>query len=77
MYEASGSSASLGFGTIALREIVGKFVSGFVLCLGYLWILWDRDFQGWYDKIAGTVVIRSRNKKECITYWERLSLLQT
>lgn len=56
VYKTSGSPA--GFGTMVLREIVGKFVSGFVLCLGYLWILWDRDFQGWHDKIAGTVVIR-------------------
>lgn len=41
-----------------LREIVGKFVSGIVLLLGYLWMLWDGKKQTWHDKIAGTVVVR-------------------
>jgi uncharacterized RDD family membrane protein YckC len=29
-----------------------------VLFLGFFWILWDKDQQGWHDKIAGTVVVR-------------------
>lgn len=42
-----------------LREIVGKTVSGIVLCLGYLWMLWDGEQQTWHDKIAGTSVERA------------------
>ncbi len=41
-----------------LREVVGKFISGIVLGLGYLWILWDGQRQGWHDKIASTLVIQ-------------------
>ena len=29
------------------------------LCLGILWIALDRRKQGWHDKLAGTVVVRS------------------
>lgn len=46
------------FGKAALREIIGKFVSSFVLCLGYLWVLFDDKKQGWHDKIAKTYVIK-------------------
>ncbi len=41
-----------------LREIVGRFISGIVLLLGYLWVIGDEKKQGWHDKIAGTVVIK-------------------
>jgi uncharacterized RDD family membrane protein YckC len=29
-----------------------------VFFLGFLWIIFDREKQGWHDKIAGTVVIK-------------------
>jgi uncharacterized RDD family membrane protein YckC len=41
-----------------LREIVGKWVSGLLIGLGYFWAIWDKDGQAWHDKIAGTVVIK-------------------
>lgn len=37
---------------------VGYYVSTIVLCLGFLWIAFDKRKQGWHDKIAGTVVIK-------------------
>ena len=46
-----------GLGIAALREFVGKFVSGTVLAIGLLWIALDSRKQGWHDKIAGTYVI--------------------
>jgi len=30
-----------------------------VLYLGYIWIIFDGQHQGWHDKIAGTVVIQA------------------
>jgi uncharacterized RDD family membrane protein YckC len=39
-----------------LRETVGRFLSVIVCCLGYFWILWDKEQQAWHDKIAGTHV---------------------
>lgn len=41
-----------------LREVVGKFISGIVLLLGYLWMLWDPKKQTWHDKIAKSVVVK-------------------
>lgn len=47
---------ALGFGRGALRSL-GRFVSGFICYLGYLWMLWDREKQTWHDKIANSVVV--------------------
>ncbi|MFA5776648.1 MAG: RDD family protein [Patescibacteria group bacterium] len=41
-----------------LREIVGKFLSGVVLLLGYFWMLWDDKKQTWHDKIAKSIVVK-------------------
>ena len=45
-------------GQLIVRYI-GYFISAFVLCLGFLWIAFDKRKQGWHDKIAGTVVIKT------------------
>jgi uncharacterized RDD family membrane protein YckC len=47
----------LTFVVALVRGLAAAF-SAFVLFLGFLWIAWDRDKQGWHDKIAGTEVIR-------------------
>ena len=39
---------------------LGYFLSAFIACLGFVWILWDKRKQGWHDKLAGTVVIKRR-----------------
>lgn len=53
----SGETPSIG-------QLIGRYfaylVSGVVLCLGFLWIAFDRKKQGWHDKLAGTVVVRSK-----------------
>jgi len=43
--------------TAALRY-VGYIVSALAVGLGFLWILWDPNKEGWHDKIAKTRVIR-------------------
>ncbi|MFN8631161.1 MAG: RDD family protein [Chloroflexota bacterium] len=48
----------VSFGTGILR-IIGYAVSGFILYLGFIWILFDAQKQGWHDKIASTVVIQA------------------
>ncbi len=53
-----GTSDAPGYLRAFLREIVGKFISGVVFDLGYLWAIWDKDKQAWHDKIAQTVVIK-------------------
>jgi uncharacterized RDD family membrane protein YckC len=47
----------LNFLTGFVRCLAAMF-SAAVLFLGFFWIGWDRDKQGWHDKIAGTVVVR-------------------
>lgn len=42
----------------ALGRYLAEFLSGLPLGLGYLWVLWDRDRQGWHDKLASTLVVR-------------------
>ncbi len=53
----------IGFGRVFLREIVGKFLSAFILYIGYLMIAWTDKKQGLYDKIADTVVIEKDSNK--------------
>ncbi|EIB6554644.1 RDD family protein [Salmonella enterica] len=52
----SGCSAST-------RQYIGRYqgymVSTIPLGLGFFWIAFDRRKQGWHDKLAGTVVVRS------------------
>ena len=48
----------LGFGGMLLREIIGKIISSLIIFLGYIWILFDTERQGWHDKIAGTYVVK-------------------
>ena len=43
---------------VALVRALAAAFSIFFLFLGFLWIAWDREKQGWHDKIAGTVVVR-------------------
>ena len=43
----------------AVLRIIGYVVSGIIVYLGFLWIIWDKDKQGWHDKIAGTYVVKA------------------
>ena len=43
---------------VALVRALAAAFSIVVLFLGFLWIAWDAERQGWHDKIAGTVVVR-------------------
>jgi uncharacterized RDD family membrane protein YckC len=51
-----GTGAPLGYGRAFVRCLV-SIVSGFVILLGYLWMLWDGEKQTWHDKAAGSVVV--------------------
>jgi len=46
-----------GFGAMFVREIIGKFISGFIFSLGFIWILIDDNNQGWHDKLISSIVI--------------------
>jgi uncharacterized RDD family membrane protein YckC len=51
-----GSTLTMGK---AFMRYIGYIISGLVVGLGFLWVLFDADKQGWHDKIAGTYVIKA------------------
>jgi uncharacterized RDD family membrane protein YckC len=52
----------------ALLRYFGYIISGIIIYLGFLWITWDKDKQGWHDKIAGTYVVRTKRESEMQPY---------
>jgi uncharacterized RDD family membrane protein YckC len=46
----------IGYGRAFVRWLV-SIVSGIVLLIGYLWMLWDSEKQTWHDKAANSVVV--------------------
>ena len=53
----NGTGGPIGYGRALLRWVV-SIVSGIVLLLGFLWMLWDDEKQTWHDKAAGSVVVK-------------------
>ncbi len=47
---------------------LAAFFSAAIFFLGFFWIGWDRDKQGWHDKIAGTVVVRLPRAVSLVCY---------
>jgi len=45
-----------------LIRYAGYFVSTIPFCLGLIWVGIDKRKQGWHDKLAGTVVVRRKNR---------------
>lgn len=44
-----------------VKRFLGYIVSTIPLSLGFIWILKDKDRQGWHDKIAKTLVLKRKN----------------
>jgi len=58
-----------GWGRMFLRDFVGKLLVGLTFGLFFIggviadcWLLWDKDKQELWDKIAGTVVVNDPDK---------------
>ena len=47
----------------ALLRFIGRILSELILFIGYLMIAWDKRKQGLHDKIAGTYVIKTKERK--------------
>ena len=50
-----------------IGRYLGYYVSAIPLFLGLIWVGIDKRKQGWHDKLAGTVVIRS-NRTEPVRF---------
>lgn len=57
--ERTGNTMSTGQ---AILRYLAYFVSILPLFLGLVWVAFDPKKQGWHDKIAGTVVIRPKDR---------------
>lgn len=47
----------IGFGRAFGRQLFANYISG-ILCLGYLWMLWDDKKQTWHDKVVNSIVVK-------------------
>jgi uncharacterized RDD family membrane protein YckC len=56
---ATGNPLSTGQ---AIGRYLGYFVSAIPFGLGLIWVAFDSKKQGWHDKMAGTVVVRSKKQ---------------
>lgn len=47
-------------------QLIGRYLAYYVsiipLFMGLVWVAFDPRKQGWHDKIAGTVVVRAKNR---------------
>jgi uncharacterized RDD family membrane protein YckC len=63
--------AAAGWGRMFLRDFAGKLLVGMVAALipfigtviAYCWLLWDKDRQELWDKLAGTVVVNDPDRR--------------
>ncbi|MDH3209523.1 MAG: RDD family protein [Burkholderiaceae bacterium] len=46
----------------SIGRYLGYIVSTIPFGLGFIWVAFDAKKQGWHDKLAGTVVIRSKSR---------------
>jgi uncharacterized RDD family membrane protein YckC len=53
----SQDGSKLDWSTVFIREVVGKFISVITCGLGFAWVAWDKEKQGFHDKIARTLVV--------------------
>jgi uncharacterized RDD family membrane protein YckC len=56
---ATGNPLSTGQ---AIGRYFGYFVSAVPFGLGLIWVAFDSKKQGWHDKMAGSVVVRSKKQ---------------
>lgn len=47
----------LSFWNATWRNLIGYTVSGLLLWSGFIWILIDKERQGWHDMMAGSYVV--------------------
>jgi len=59
----------------SIIRYLGYFVSSLPLGLGLIWVAFDPKKQGWHDKMAGTVVVRSKNRGPAPAHLEGAELV--
>ncbi len=58
LHVAKENGEKAGFFIMLVREVIGKALSLIAFGLGFLWIILDKENQGWHDKLMSTYVVR-------------------
>lgn len=57
---------------LGMGQAIGRYLAYIpamlALMMGIFWVAWDSKKQGWHDKLAGTVVIRQKNRVEKVQF---------
>ncbi len=63
--EATGNKLTIG-------QSIGRYFAYIpamlVLFIGIFWVAWDKKKQGWHDKLAKTVVVRSKKQVKDVKF---------
>ncbi len=63
--EATGNKLTIG-------QSIGRYFAYIpamlILFIGIFWVAWDKKKQGWHDKLAKTVVVRSKKQVEDVKF---------
>jgi uncharacterized RDD family membrane protein YckC len=57
--DGGNTEETIGYMRAFIRWVV-SIISGICIGLGYFWIIWDPKKQSWHDKVANSVVIKTR-----------------
>lgn len=49
--------------SVLIGRYLAYYVSLIPFGLGFIWVAFDGRKQGWHDKLAGTVVVRKKNRE--------------
>lgn len=65
--DVTGDKPSVG-------QLIGRYFAYFISTLpfglGFFWVAFDSKKQGWHDKLAGTVVVRPKNRQPAAVSFE-------
>ncbi len=53
--KTDGSPITVG---TAILRYIGYIINTVIILMGWIWIIFDAQHQGWHDKLAGTVVVK-------------------
>lgn len=53
---SADGGGSIGYGRAVVRWLV-SLISAWAILIGYLWMLWDKEKQTWFDKASNSYVV--------------------
>ena len=63
--EATGNKLTIGQ---SIGRYFAYFPASLIFMIGIFWVAWDKKKQGWHDKLAKTVVVKSKKPVEDVKF---------